>query len=402
MRKILHVDMNSFFASCEQANNPKLKEVPLIVGGNPKKRRGIVLAATYDVKGRGVKTAMPIYQAMKLCPEATVVEPTHGLYTAYSKKVMEIFDDFTPKKEQLSIDEAFLDMTGCDHLFGGIDHAAKLIQERIYEELDLGCSVGISSNKLLAKMASDFKKPMGITSIYPEDVEKYLYPLPVDELYGVGKRTVPKLNKMGIRKIGDLALADRSKLATIIGNKMSESLINRAQGIDHREVITSEYDSIKSVGNEITLTHDLIKKEVICSRLLVIAESVGHRLRRKGLTGRTVSLKLKYNDFAVITRSKTLKISTDLTDEIFETAKELLYAENLKKPIRLLGITVSNMGDEVGQISLFDEASQPQLKEKKRVKKEKVDQLTDQLREKFGYASIKRASTIGEIERVKK
>ncbi len=252
MRSILHVDMNSFFASCEQALHPKLKEKPLIVGGDPKKRRGIVLAASYDAKAYGVKTAMPIWQAMKLCPQAEVIQPTHNLYGKISKEIMKVFDEYTPLKEQVSIDEAFLDMTGTEKLFGTVDDVSKTIQERLLLDLDIPCSVGISCNKLLAKMGSDYKKPLGITKIYPEDVPRMLWQLPVGELYGVGRKTAPALLRIGVKTIGDLAKCSMDALVEVVGQKHAAGLHQSANGIDHRPVDPHHRSETKSISNEIT------------------------------------------------------------------------------------------------------------------------------------------------------
>ncbi len=389
MRSILHVDMNSYFASCEQALHPKLKEKPLIVGGDPKKRRGIVLAASYDAKAYGVKTAMPIWQAMKLCPRAEVIQPTHNLYGKISKEIMRIFDEYTPLKEQLSIDEAFLDMTGTEKLFGTVDDVSKTIQDRLLRDLDIPCSVGISSNKLLAKMGSDYKKPLGITKIYPEDVPRMLWQLPVGDLYGVGRKTAPALLEIGVKTIGDLANCSMKALVDVVGHKHAALLQQSANGIDHRLVDPHHKSETKSISNEITFSSDIGDLITLKKEALLIADSVGWRLRRHMLKGRTVSIKVKYSNFKVITRSVTIDSPTDVTDIIYKKACDLLDIIPLS-PIRLLGVGISNFDDtSYEQLSLFEQQSTDEV-----CKKEHVDQLVDTLRERFGYHAVKRASLV--------
>lgn len=383
---ILHVDMNSFFASCEQALNPELKEQPLIVGGDPKTRRGIVLAASYDAKVKGVYTTMLVHEAMRLCPEAILVKSTYGLYAEMSKKVMAIFDDFTPLKQQVSIDEAFLDMTGTEHLFGDYMSAAKLIQNRILEALDLPCSVGIAHNKLLAKMASDFKKPMGITTIFEEEIEAKLWPLKVGELHGIGKKTVPKLNEIGIKTIGDLATFNFENLKEYFGYNSALHLQSIARG-ESSNVVHQEVESAKSVGNELTYAEDIKNFEKISDEILLLADRVGYRLRKKMLSGKTISIKIKFNTFKVITRSKTLEAPTHHTATIYETAMTLIKKAYTGQAIRLLGVTVSNIEDEKNQqLTLFDMETVPEHSE--------VDHMVDEIRDKFGYGLIKRASLL--------
>lgn len=383
-RHILHIDMNAFFASCEQVKNPELKKVPLIVGGDPQRRSGIVLAASYDAKKYGVKTTMTLNEAEKLCPNAFFVKASHELYSLMSKQVMAIFDEYTPVKEQLSIDEAFLDMTGTEKLFGDIISVSHTIQNRILNELGLQCSVGISSNKLLAKMASDYKKPMGITTIYPYEVSTKLWPLKVGELYGVGKKSVVKLSYLGIKTIGDLANTSLEILESYFGDKGAKMLHNHAWGMDNSLVTPMQkHDITKSVGNELTYPKDIEDIDDVIRELLVLSDKVGYRLRKKDLKGKTISIKVKYFDFTVITRSKTIECHTDSTDKIFEIAKDLMINSVFLKPIRLLGITVSNFDNEdIIQLNLFDNT----------LANNRVDAMVDTIRKKHGFDAVNRAS----------
>ncbi len=384
---IFHIDMNAFFASCEQVIRPDLKGKAIAVVGDASRRSGIVLAASYEAKAYGVKTTMPIYKATQCYKDIILVSSTYGLYSEMSKKVMEIFDYYTPVKEQLSIDEAFLDMTGTKQLFGKPEKAAKKIQDNILNELDLGCSVGISSNKLLAKMASDMKKPMGITTLFPCEIQKKMWPMNVGELYGVGKKSVSKLNELGIHTIGDLAITDKSSLKEYFGIKSSEYMLKSANGISSSKLVESGTTKVKSVGNELTYSEDIIQFDRIKNELLLLADTVGYRLRHKLLKGRTLQIKIKYNDFTVITRSITFNKPTDSTDYIYEKAYELIKKNRGGKPIRLLGISLTNFEVELGnQLSLFEQENNFETS--------KLDIMVDNVRDKFGYTAIKRGSLV--------
>ena len=385
-KTIFHIDMNAFFASCEQARDPGLKQIPLIVGGDPKTRRGIVLAASYDAKAYGVKTTMLIHEAMRLCPNGKVIAASHGLYVEMSKKVMAIFDNYTPLKQQVSIDEAFLDMTGTEHLFGEPKIAAKRIQDEILNQLNLPCSVGIANNKLLAKMASEYRKPMGITTFFDQDFKDQLWPLEVGALYGIGRKTVPKLKEMGIRTIGELAKTKAEMLVDIFGYKMGLYMHESANGIG-TDVVDGSMELPKSIGNEMTYSKDIVEIGLIREEILLLADRVGYRLRRKMLSGKTVTVKLKYSDFSVMTRSKTLEAPTHHTEIIYETSMALINQAWTKKPLRLLGVTVSGFdASDYRQVSLFDMEITTE--------KAEVDHMLDEIRNKYGYNSIKRATLL--------
>ena len=383
--KIFHVDMNSFFASCEQAANPEYKGKPLIVCGDPKNRAGIVLAASYEAKAFGVKTTMLKHEAEKLCPNAVFVPSRHKFYSEVSRKVMAILDEFTPIKEQASIDEAYLDMTGTEKLFGDSLNAAKLIQSRIYNELNIGCSIGISTNKLLAKMASDMKKPMGITELYEKDVPEKLWKLPVGELFGVGKKTAEKLEQIGIYTIGNIAATEKEVLYNIFGEAMSKYLYESSRGIGNDKLDPDGTVENQSIGNENTYEHDLTDKDEIKRELMFISDSVGYRLRKEGKKARSVTVKIKYYDFKVITRSKTIPDNIVSTDAIYRIATELFFLNWNGYGVRLLGITVSGF-EENDQLSLFGADAKS--------KQNRVDESVDELRSKFGFNSVVRASII--------
>lgn len=382
---IFHIDMNSFFASCEQANNIELKDRPVIVAGDPNKRKGIVLAASYDAKACGVKTTMQLFKALTLCKNAVVVKANYALYTKMSKEVMKIFDNYTPIKQQVSIDEAFLDMTGTEHLFGLYMEAAEKIQKQILEDLNLPSSIGISSNKLLSKMASDYKKPMGITTIFPHEIQDKLWSLPVNELHGVGRKTAPRLNFLGIYTIGDLAKSSIELLKSNFGEKSAIMMKEYANGIDLSKV---EYrkEINKSIGNEITFSSDLNNINKISKEILSICDLVGFRLRKENLKGKTITVKVKYNDFKSVTRSKTVNSYTNSTNIIYSTSIDLLK-DLIIKPIRLTGVTITNFEDEqMKQISLFESYYEENDK--------KIDSMVDNIRGKYGYKAITRASII--------
>lgn len=383
---ILHIDMNSFFASCEQVIHPELQGQPIIVVGDPSRRSGIVLAASYEAKAYGIKTTMPIYQAKRCLPTVIAVKSTYGLYASMSAQVMDIFDQYTPLKEQLSIDEAFLDMAGSEHLFGQPLVMAGKIQQHIYSELGLGCSVGISTNKLLAKMASDMKKPMGITTLYPHEVQEKMWPMSVGKLYGIGSKTGAKLNQLGIKSIGDLATASLKMLEDNFGERHAKSMRQSANGHSNSALDPENKSKLQSVGNELTYSQDIKDDDEVKQELLLLADTVGYRLRKKMLKGRTIQLKIKYNDFQVVTRSVSIDQSTDITNQIYEIALGLYLKNKANKPIRLLGISLSNFSDHhMQQLSLFE----PKDKEDN-----KVDEMVDRVREKYGYDKIYRASIL--------
>ncbi len=379
---IIHVDMNAFYASCHQAMDPTLKSKPVMVAGDPKKRSGIILTASYEARKFGVKTGMPNWQARRLCPNGVFIKPDHQLYAIISEKVMQILGRFTPQLEVFSIDEAWLDVTGCEKLFGDSVTIGQKIQASIADELDITCSVGISCNKLLAKMASDMKKPAGLTVIHPEDVPHLLWPLPVKELFGVGRRMAIRLERLNINTIEELANAPEELLKGKFGLN-GYYLHLAANGIDESPVDPHANDEAKSMGHSTTLPQDVtswVRAEAV---LLNLCEKVGRRIRREDYMGRTVSIALRDNHFTTITRSVTIPY-TSSTEDIYAAARGLLHKNwDGKIPLRLLGVSISQLIKEFEQISLFDDDE----------KKRKINKVVDDIKDRFGEKAIYRAKS---------
>ncbi len=387
MLSILHVDMNAFYASCHQAKAPNLKGKPIMVAGDPKKRSGIILTASYEARRYGVKTAMPNWQAQKLCPQAIFIKPDYDLYVRTSQKVMDIIRRFSPQVEVFSIDEAWLDVTGCERLFGDSVAIAHKIQNAIAEELDLLCSIGVSCNKLLAKMASDMKKPNAITVLPAEDVPKVLWPLPVDKLFGVGRRMTEHLGNMNIKTIGDLAQVPEDLLERAFGLN-GRYLHIWANGIDESPVDPYAMDDAKSMGHSITLPKDVTSFDEAETVLLSLSEQVGRRIRRENYMGRTITVTLRDASFSTITRSVTISY-TNSTEDIYNSAKRLLHSNwDGKTPLRLLGVSLSQLVKEFEQISLFNNDE----------KKRKLNKVMDEIKDRFGDGAIFRAKLLKDEE----
>lgn len=380
---ILHVDMNAFFAACHQAQEPALKGKPVLVSGDPSSRHGIVLTASYEARRFGVKTAMPTAQALRLCPQALIVAPNFRLYSFYSKQIMAILNSFTPLVEQYSIDEAWLDVSGCENLFGPADNIAREIKQKIKHQLDLSCSIGIAPSKILAKMASDLEKPDGLVIITADNIASRIWPLAVDKLFGVGPQTTAALNSLGVFTIGDLAGFPLAVLKQRFG-AYGPYLAQLAQGQDHSSVDPNP-DTAKSIGNSITLPQDAETAAEIETILLALAEEVGTRLRRRNLKGSTITVSVKTPDFRLITRSRTYPEATNLTETIYRRAGEI-YRQHLQgRRVRLVGVTVSNItaASAGTQLSLF-----PASEDDKRAR---LAQTVDKVRTRFGDKSLVRA-----------
>ena len=383
-RRIIHIDMDAFYASVEQHDNPALKGLPVIVGGDPEKR-GVVSAASYEARVYGVHSAMPSSQARRLCPQGNFLPVRMHRYREVSGQIFRILREYTPLVEPLSLDESFLDVTGSEKLFGPVLQIAREVKRRILETTGLTASAGIAPNKFLAKIASDFKKPDGLVEIKPDEAREFLRELPISKLWGVGKATEEVLKGMGILKVGQLALFPAEKIERKLG-KFGLELMALARGEDERPV--SPDADAKSISQEETFTPDLETPDQMKRILLDQAEQVGWELRKQKLKGSTVTVKVRYPDFTLVTRSLTLPIPTDQGIEIYQTAMKLLpRTEALQRRARLLGVGISNLlhRDDPEQYLLFDS---------RREKTERSVQAMDRIWEKFGPEAIKRASLL--------
>jgi DNA polymerase-4 len=395
-RIIFLVDMNAFFISCEMSRNESLRGIPSAVAGDPQRRTGIILAANYEARAYGVKTAMVVHKALKLCPELKLVPPDHKFYSKKSHEVMELLARYSPLVEQNSIDEAWLDMTGCEDLFGQPLESAKTIMKNINDQLNLWCSIGISENKFLAKMASNMKKPQGITELWKADIKDKLWPLKIQEMHGVGKQTSNKLREMNINTIGDLARFPQNKLSKRFG-KQGVELHRLANGIDDSPVIPHGKDEMKSIGRSITLPKDLTDFEEAKKVILQLVDDIALTAREHNKHGRTVQITIKYKNFQVITRQTTIG-ATNTTSKITDAALKLLKENwNPYRPVRLLGVSLSGFEEnsKSDQISFFD---LPAI-ENTSSKEAKLDKAIDEIKKKYGTSTIKRAILIEKNEK---
>jgi DNA polymerase-4 len=383
--------MNAFFISCEMTRNDSLVGIPAAVAGDPKKRTGIILAANYEARSCGVKTTMVLHEALKLCPKLVLIPPDHRFYEQKSQKVMDLLSNYTPMLEQNSIDEAWLDMTGCEGLFGKPTEAAKRIMDEIKDRLGLWCSIGIAGNKFLAKMASEMKKPLGITELWEHDIPTKFWPLPVKAMYGIGGKTAEKLNRMGIQTIGELARFDINLLVKTFGKGGNEIYLH-AQGIDNSPVLVRTADDMQSIGRSTTLPEDISDIEKAKLVLMDLADDIGTTTRRHGKKGRTVHITLKYSDFQVATRQTTIP-ATCTTKEIFQAGCSLLEQNwNRFHPVRLIGISLSGFHEDCSsaQLSLFDQTTY----NVKNDKNERIDEAMDKIRSKHGAKIITFAALV--------
>lgn len=398
-KTIFLVDMNAFFITCEMKRTPSLKGNPAAVAGDPERRSGIILAANYEARALGIKTTMTVQKALKLYPGLILVPPDHAYYSHVSSQVMLYLSRYSPVIEQNSIDEAWMDMTGTENLFGSAPEAAKKIMQGLIEELDLWCSIGISTNKFLAKMASEMKKPLGITELQIKDVPTKLWPLPVGYMYGVGMKTSDALNKLNIFTIEDLAKSDRQKLMRHFG-KAAVTMYDHAHGIDHDPVTDRSPTDIKSIGKSVTLSKDITRLAEAKSVLLKLSDDVSTRARMKQKKGHTVQITLKYSDFRVITRQCQVS-QTNLPKQIFLAGSALLdECWNPKKPVRLIGIALTDFEDsDTGkQLSLFDidKSDFKNMETDTEIRDERLQQAVDLIRNKFGKNIVSRASLMKE------
>jgi DNA polymerase-4 len=380
-RQILHVDMDAFYASVEQHDNPALRGKPVIVGGPS--RRGVVTAASYEARPFGVRSAMPMAAAMRLCPQAIVVPGRMDRYVEVSHEVFGVLRMFTPLVEGLSLDEAFLDVTASQSLFGDGETIARKIKQGIFDKTGLRASAGVAPCKFVAKIASDLRKPDGLVVVRESEVRAFLAPLPIERMWGVGVKTAPKLHDAGFHTLGDLATADMRQLHTLLGTWGIEAQA-LARGIDPRNVFPDR--PAKSIGAEETFEHDIGDRTSLERHLLAQAGRVARRLCHEQLLGRVVVVKLKYADFTIQSRRKTLPEAVGDTDSIFEVACSLLARFDMKKPVRLTGVSVSDLCTESSRAPLFPEP----VAEKRR----KLEQVTAQITDRFGKEGLVRAALI--------
>lgn len=379
LRKIIHVDMDAFYASVEQRDDPSLLGKPVVVGGKPNSR-GVVSTASYEARKFGIHSAMPMAEAYRRCPHAIFLPVNMRKYQEVSFQIRQIFINYTPIVEPLSLDEAFLDVTGSTSLFGSADSIAFTIKQRIKQELNFTASVGLACNKFLAKLASDLQKPDGFVIVQPNRVQEFLDPLSVERLWGVGKKTAEQLHKLNIKTVKDLRHLEKGYLTQLFGI-LGNQLYQLAQGIDERPVESGR--KVKSIGHETTFVKDIADQDVLETALLKLAVNVGRRLRKEVFKGKTITLKVRYDDFRTVSRSHTLPQATDIDDVIYLEARNLLREVSLKQPIRLIGVTVNNLtAKSEDQLSLF---SEPQKYN------ETLTKIIDLVNDKYGEKSITRA-----------
>jgi DNA polymerase-4 len=379
---ILHVDMDAFYASVEQRDQPELRGKPVVVGGTAE-GRGVVCAASYEARKFGVHSAMPAITAHRLCPQAIFLPVRMSYYAQISAELRQIFESFTPLVQPLSLDEAYLDVRGCEGLFGPAPEIARQIRERIRSELRLTASVGVACNKFLAKLASDLKKPDGLVVIEPDKVEQILSPLPVGRLWGVGKKGEKRLQALGFRTVGDIRALPESILQDHLGS-VGSWLWKLAHGLDDNPVVPDA--EAKSVSTETTFSRDIGDREALRSCLLELSDNLGHRLRRHSFRARTIDLKVRTSDFQTYSRAQSLSEPTDLTEVIWQTADSLLKTRVLSQwlPLRLLGVGATKLvGQEQVQHDLFGQEW--------RAKQKSLESAMDAIRDQFGRAAIRRA-----------
>ncbi|RNC29665.1 MAG: DNA polymerase IV [Candidatus Dichloromethanomonas elyunquensis] len=373
--QIIHVDMDAFYAAIEQRDNPDLSGKPVVVGGRPNSR-GVVSTCSYEARKFGIRSAMPLTEARRRCPQAVFLPVNMPKYTQVSSQIHLIFKDYTPLIESISLDEAFLDVSDSTRLFGSAQKIALEIKERIKRDLDLTASVGLAPNKFLAKIASDIQKPNGLVMLTEERIQDFLDPLPVERIWGVGARTAEKLHNLHVRTIQELKRLDEPSLRSHFGIAGTR-LFFLARGIDNRPVETDR--EAKSIGRETTFREDLSDYEVLQAFLLNLSADVGRRLRKESLKAKTVTIKVRFADFHTLSRSKTLDTYINLDQDIYLEAKHLLLELHLSQPVRLIGVSVHNFVPEEFQNSLFEPAES---------EKEKLAKTIDAIKERYGEKSI--------------
>ncbi|MCW8919246.1 MAG: DNA polymerase IV [Gammaproteobacteria bacterium] len=380
-RRIIHIDMDAFYASVEIRERPELAARPVVVGGRAD-GRGVVAAANYIARRFGIHSAMPTATALRLCPRLVVLPPRHGVYAGVSRQLHAIFGRYTPQIEPLALDEAFLDITASERLFGSAEQIARAIKQAIRDELALVASVGVAPNKFLAKLAGDVDKPDGFVVVTEEGVERFLAPLPVSRIWGVGKVAAQGFERLGIRTIGQLRHYPPQLIREHFGNS-GEQFLRLAQGLDERPVVSEQ--EAKSISNETTFTADISNRRVLRDWLHALTEQVAWRLRAQQLKGRTVHLKVRLADFTTLTRSHSLESVTDTTAEIWQVV-QTLFEQRLMHPlpaVRLLGVGISNFSPPPPrQGDLFAAVDEGRQR--------RIDTVLDEMKARFGQGVIRR------------
>lgn len=379
-RAIAHLDFDAFFAAVEENRDPSLRGKPVIVGGG---ERGVVSTANYVARRYGVHSAMPLRTARRLCPHGVYLTGHHKLYHDYSRRLIAMLDGYSPLVEQVSLDEAYIDLTGTEQLFGSPVRTARLIQQRVVEELRLSISVGVATNKLLAKVASDHRKPAGFTVVPPGREAEFLAPLPVEKLPGVGPTLLERLRDRGVTTVGDLARVPPHLLRLSFG-EWGELLAHRARGEDPRRV--TPHEEVKSISRERTFEEDVSDVGLLESTLVSLTEDVCRRLRGRRLEARTVTVKIRYSDFVTHTCSHTLTRPLDVDEVFFEEALALFRQGRRRRyHVRLVGVGLSNLMPRAWQDDLFDQGL-PLLRE--------LDLKLDAIREKYGKEAVRRGAAL--------
>lgn len=387
-RLVCHVDMDAFFVSVEELFNPSLKGKPVVVGGHAN-QRGVVAAASYTARRFGVHSAMPLRTAARLCPNAIFVQGEPGRYREISKKIYAVLNQFTPQVEMASIDEAYLDLTGTERLWGPPLRAAHKLHETVLNETGLNCSLGLAASRLVAKVSSDQAKPNGVLYILPGQEAAFLAPLDIRKIPGVGKKTEASLHKLSIRKVGDLARLDKHFLASHFG-RWGLALAGKSKGQDSGGWFDAEIgadENPKSISHENTFNTDVCDRDKLESALLKLSEMVARRLREHRLYARTIQLKLRYEDFSTITRACSLDHATQMDREVAGAVLQLFRkAWDGKAPIRLLGVHAGSLDTTEGQMSLMDEPEAERLR--------RAFRSVDHIRNRFGAASVSLAKSL--------
>ena len=388
-RRILHVDMNAFFVACEVLRRPELAGKAVVVGGSAK--RGVVAAASYEARQFGVKSAMASAMASRLCPHAIFLDGDHDFYGEVSGKVFGVFREFTPLVEGLSLDEAFLDVSGAQRVFGDARSIALKVREAVREHVGLPCSVGIATSKFVAKLATEFAKPRasreridpgpGVFEVPPGGELAFLHPLDVGMLWGVGPVTLEKLHRIGLKKVGDIAACELRVLQLALGEGHAQHLFELSHAIDDRDVEPDR--ETKSIGSEETFGDDLTDVREVRRNLLRMADTVARRCRENSLTARTITLKVRYGDFSNMTRAKTLDEPVDTAQAIMAVIDELLPEVDVAAGVRLAGVSARNFAEPDPQLSLFDEPSTRADTDWR-----EASRAVDRIREKFGDTAI--------------